>query len=116
MTCYSIQPRDLIFLKSYGFLPFARNIGRNIGKNISKILSSKYSQKLVDRATKAHKTASKRRIQKTTVAMGDLIRIKIADKITRISKTSQINEEEILRERFISPEQRQKIIHDLRLI
>ena len=50
----------------------------------------------------------------------DLIGNKTADKITRVSKTSpqnnpEINEEEILRERFISPERRQKITDDLRL-
>ena len=64
MTCYSVQPRDQIFVKGYGFLSFARNMSRNIGNNISKNLSSKYSQKLLDYAkqsvTNALKTASKR--------------------------------------------------------
>ena len=44
----------------------------------------------------------------------------IADKITRVSKTSpnnnsERNEKEILRERFVPSELRQKIINDLRL-
>ena len=39
MTRYSVQPRDRIFVKGYGFLPFAENMGRNIGKNISQNLS-----------------------------------------------------------------------------
>ena len=26
------QPRDQIFVKGYGFLSFAKNMGRNIGK------------------------------------------------------------------------------------
>ena len=43
MTCYSVQPRDQIFLKDYGFLSFAKNMGKKIGQNISKSLSSKYS-------------------------------------------------------------------------
>ena len=34
--CYSVQPRDRIFVKGYGFLSFTRNIDKNIGKNISK--------------------------------------------------------------------------------
>ena len=34
MAIYSVQPRDRIFVKSYGFLPFAKNIGNNLGKNI----------------------------------------------------------------------------------
>ena len=50
MTCYSVQPRNRIFVKGYGFLSFAKNMGRNIGKNISKNLSSKYNQKLFDHA------------------------------------------------------------------
>ena len=40
MTRYSVQPRDEVFVKGHGFLPFARNMGKNIGKNISKNLSS----------------------------------------------------------------------------
>ena len=53
-------------------------------------------------------------------ATGDLIGNKIADKITRASKTSlknnlKINEEELLREKYVSPDVRQKIIDDLRL-
>ena len=121
MARYSVQPRDQIFVKGYGFLSFAKNMGRRISKNVS----SKYSQKLLDHtkqsATDALKTASKKVIQKTEEATGDLIRNKIADRITKVSKTSpqnnsETNEEEILRERYISPEQKQKIIDDLRLI
>ena len=44
---YLVQPRDLIFVKGYGFLCFAKNKGKNIGKNISKNLSGKYSQKFL---------------------------------------------------------------------
>ena len=32
----SVQPRDRIFVKGYGFPSFAKNMGRNTGKNISK--------------------------------------------------------------------------------
>ena len=51
---------------------------------------------------------------------GDLIDNKIADRVTKISKTLpkknlETNEEEILRERFTPPEVRYKIIDDLRL-
>ena len=56
-------------------------MSRNIGKGISKNLSSKYSQKLLDHVkqsnTGAIKTASKRAIQKTAEATGDLIGIKL---------------------------------------
>ena len=67
------------------------------------------------------KLIQKERFKEEAEAPGDLIGNKIADKITRVSKTlphnnSETNEEEIHRERYISPEQRQKIIDDLRLI
>ena len=79
---YSIEPRDRIYVKGYGFLYFAKNIGKN--------LSNKSSQKIVDTAkestTNPIKTASKRVIQKTAEATGDLIGNKVADKITSISK------------------------------
>ena len=52
-------------------------MGENIGKKISEILRAKCSQKLFDHAkqsaTDALKTTSKRVIQKTTEANGDLI-------------------------------------------
>ena len=80
--CYSIEPRERRYVKGYGFLSFARNIGKN--------LSNKYGQKLVDSAKKsapdALKTASKRAIHKTAEATGDLVGNKIADKIISISK------------------------------
>ena len=40
---YPVPPRDRIFVKGYGFLSFAKNMGKNIGKNISKSLSSECS-------------------------------------------------------------------------
>ena len=64
MTCYSVQSRDRIFVNSYGFLSFAKNMDKNMGKSISRNLSSKYYQKRIDlaihSATDARKTASKR--------------------------------------------------------
>ena len=78
---YSIEPRDRIYVKEYGCLSFAKNMGKN--------LSNKYGQKLLDSAKKfttdAIKTASKRENQKTAEATGDLIGYKIADKITSVS-------------------------------
>ena len=120
MTRYSVQPRDRIFVKRYGFLCLARNVGRSM----SKTLSSIYSEKLLDHAKfliiqsakDALGNSLKKAIQKTA---GNLIGSKIADKTARFSKTSpQKNpktiKEEILRERYISPEKRLKIIDDLR--
>ena len=79
---YSIEPRDRIHVKGYGFLSFV--------KNMRKSLSNKYDQKLFDRAktstTDAIKTESKGAIQKTAEATGDVIGNKIADKIMSVSK------------------------------
>ena len=116
MTRYSVQPRDSISVKGYGFLSFAKNMGKNISKNFS----GKYGQKLLDHAKQSATDLSKKAIQKTAEATGNLVRNKVVDKITRVRKTSpeknsETNEEEILRERFIPPERRQKIIDDLRL-
>ena len=120
---YSIEPRERRYVKGYGFFSFARNIGKNI--------SNKYGQKLVDTsrksATDAIKTASKRAIQKTAKATGDLVGNKIADKITSVSKKSlkkprdeelssnEVNKE-IPKKRYISPKERQQFIDELRLI
>ena len=38
MTRHSVQSRDRIFVKGYGFLSFPKNIGKNIGEIISKSL------------------------------------------------------------------------------
>ena len=106
-------------------MSFAKNIGKN--------LSNKYGQKLLDSAKKsatdAIKTASKRAFQKTAEATGDLIVNKIADKITIISKKfsaehsmelhskNDVNREiEVPQKRYISPEERQQIIDELRLL
>ena len=79
---YSIEPRDRIYVKGYGFLSFAKNMGKS--------LSNKNDQKLLDSVKKsttdAIQTASKRAIQKTAAETSDLIRNKIADKITSVSK------------------------------
>ena len=73
MIRYSVQPRDQKIVKGYGFLSFAKKMD----KSISKSFSGKYSQKLLDYAEQsaadALKTFSKKAIQKTAEATGDLI-------------------------------------------
>ena len=75
---YSIEPRDTVYVKGYGFLSLAKN------------LSNKYSQKLIDAAEKstadALKTASKKAVQKAAEKTSDSFGNKIADKITSVSK------------------------------
>ena len=85
-------------------------------------------QKLLDHATKsatdALKTYSKRIIQKTVEATGDLINNNIADRITKVSKYSQQNnsgtvtnkhDKEPPKERYISQEEKQVNIDELTL-
>ena len=59
---------------------------------MSKSIGSKYNKKLLDNgkqsAIDAIKTASKRAIQNMAEAIGDLIVNKIAEKITKESRTS----------------------------
>ena len=82
---YLIEPKDGIFVKGYGFLSFAKNIGKNLSKIISINLSGKYGQKLLDHT--AVKTALKKAFKKSAEVMGYLIGDKvIADKITKASK------------------------------
>ena len=115
MRC-SLEPRDRVYVKGYGFMSFTRS------------KSNKYGKKLVDTAKKsardAIKTASKRTIQKTAEPTGDLVGNKIADKITSVSRKSTIklptiDEDAELRtpqKRYISPEERQQIIEELKLV
>ena len=125
---YSVQSRDRIFVKGYGFLCFAENTGKNIVKSISQNLGAKYSKKFLDHAkqsaTHAFKTTSERAIQKTAEQTGDLIGNKISNKISEVSKNLQQNnsetvineyDKEIPKTRNISPEERQKVIDELRL-
>ena len=123
-TLFSSTKRSNICKRLWLFF-FAKNMYKYISKSISKNVSSKFSQKRIDHAKhftiNEVKATSKKVIQKTAVAANDLIGNKIVDKTTRVSKTSQknnseTNEEDILKERYTSSEQRQKIIYDLRLI
>ena len=101
---------------------------------MGKSSSNKYGPKIFDCAkrstTDAIKTASKREIQKTAEATGDLIGNKIADKITIVSKkpakklfnnndeTTEEEDAEITahKKRYTSPAERQQIIDELRLV
>ena len=124
---YSTEPRDRIYVKGYGFLSFAKNMGRHTNK-VAKNLNNKYGQKLLDSTKKsttdAIKTASRRAIQKTVEATADLTGDKIADKTTSVLKKSSRhsqkddanNEIDVQKERYISPRERQQVINDLRLV
>ena len=111
------------------FYLLLKKMGKNAGKNISKNLSGDCSQKLLDHSQQsaeiALKTSWKRIIQKTAEATCDLTGNEIANKITKVSKSLLQNDsktvtnehdKEIPKKRYISPEKKQKIIDDLRLI
>ena len=91
-------------------------------------MSGKYSQERLDHAKEsaadALKTTPKRVIQKTEEAAGDLIGNKTADKIIQVSRNSQQNnsetvtnenDNEISKERYLSPEKKQGMINDLKV-
>ena len=105
---YSIEPRERRFVKGYGFMSFARNF------------SDKYSKFLMDKGIDVSltfaKTAGKKILKETAKATEVLIGNKIADKITSASKKShdEVNNE-IPKETYISPKDRQKIIDELKL-
>ena len=69
---YSIEPRDRIYVKDYGFLSFTKNMGTH--------LSNKNSEKLIDSAKKSTKEEP----------TGDLIGNKIADKISASKSSKKI--------------------------
>ena len=74
----------------------------------------------MDIATKtrkdAAKTASKRVVQKTGGATGDLIGNKIADKMTLVGKSEEKGETKKVEEIYIPREKRQQIIDDFHCI
>ena len=121
---YSLEPRERIYVKGYGFLSFAKNRGKNV--------SNKFDQRHLDSAEKsttdAIKSASKRAIQKTAETTGDLIGNKIAYKITSVSKKKSAKgwhnndetEEDVEiaapKKRYVFPEERHQFIDELRLV
>ena len=105
INCYLIEPEDWISLKGYGFLSFAKIMRKSVGKNMSinlgKNLSSNYNLKPFDHskqsATEALKTDSKIAIKEVAAGTtGDLIGIKIGNKITKVSRRSPPNTSEIV--------------------
>ena len=82
---YSLEPGGRIYVKGYGFLSFAKNMGKS--------LSNKYGQKLLDSAKKSTTDAKKQhRKEQFKKATSDLISNKIADKITNVSNKKSMKE------------------------
>ena len=119
------------YVKRYGFMSFTKNLGskyckkflskgisasKGIKNTASRFNQSKYGKVLKNQGTEFGKIAGKKIVQKSADATGHLIGSKIADKITSLKvkeKPQEIIEEE--QEIIIPPDQRQKIINDLRL-
>ena len=99
---YFTEPRFRKYVKSYGFLSFARQFGNKCG------------EKLMDAATKtgidAAKAASKRVVQKTAEATGDLIGNKLADKITSIDNPKEKEKTNNVEEIYNSSEKNKKLL------
>ena len=76
----SVEPKDRIYVKEYGFLYFSKSMGKNLNKT--------YSQKRLDSAKKSGtdpiKTVSKRVIQKSAEATIHLIVTKIAERFKKV--------------------------------
>ena len=90
--------------------------------HLQKQLEINMEKKLMDTPTKtglnAAKTASKRVVQQTAEATGDLIGNKIADRITSVGNSKNKQKEkkdeiDEVEEICVPPEKRQQIINDL---
>ena len=87
-------------------LYFTKNMGKNIIKDIGKNVTGSYSPGMLamhqihakQSATDAFKTASKRTIQKTAEAAGDLIDNKIARKTKKLQNLQQNNSKAVTNE------------------
>ena len=99
---YSTEPKHRKYIKGYVFLAFARKFGDKYGK----ILLNTATKAVIDAA----KAASKRVVQKTSEATGDLIGNKTADKINSVGKSKAKKKVE---GNYIPPEKIQQIIDDL---
>ena len=127
---YSKDNQIRKYVKGYGFMSFAKNVGSKYGKKFlskgiyaskiiqdtaSKFNQSKYGKMLKNQRSEFRKIAGKEILTKSAEATGDLIGSKIADKITSLKVKDKpqemIKEEEII----IPPDQRRQILDDLRL-
>ena len=106
-----------INLKGYGFFSFAKSTGKSLSGSLSKSTSCKYEQKPLDTtkksATHALKIASKRAIQKTAEATGDLGGNKTAEKIRKAASKSthgDLKKSMQIPEPTSIPEKRQKLL------
>ena len=81
-------------------MTFAKNIGKNVITNISKtwVVNTAKSSLIIlnDMLQMRLKLLQKKELKKATEGTGDLIGIKIADRITKVPNASQQNNSEIV--------------------
>ena len=112
---YATEPHGRKYVEGYGFLSFARNLAGSVG---ARKAAKRAREALAKQGKEAALKAGKRALSKTVEATGDLVGQKIADKITRKTKTTkqQDRTETVVQSREFSPEQRQKILRELELL
>ena len=117
------------YVKGYGFMSFAKNLGSKYGEKVmnkgisasKKFNQSKYGKMLKNQGTEFEKIAGKKILAKSAETTGDWIEFKIADKITsfkskekpEVIETEKFPQEE--QEIIILADKRQQILNDLRL-
>ena len=99
MACHSIEPRDCVFVKGYGFLYFAKNMEKNIGKNLKgkhiQLCQLRFKNFWIipnESATDVFKFAPKRVIQKTAETTSDIIANKIADVVAKSYAVAKLHD------------------------
>ena len=85
-----------MFVKGYGCLSLAKNMGKNISKN----LNGKYSPKLLAHTKQSRIdtliATSRKVVQKAAKVAGNLIGNKNANRITKVSRSSLQNNSETI--------------------
>ena len=83
MMRHSIERRDRIYVKGYGFLSFAKNIRKTPAKGWEASMGKRFLMQQICRQQMLLRLTLKRAIQKIVEATVDLVGNKIAEKIAK---------------------------------
>ena len=105
------------YVKGYGFMSFAKNLGSKYGKKVmgkgisvsKKINQSNYGKLLKNQASEFGKIAGKKILTKSAEATADLMGSKITDKITSFKSKEKPQGTEEEQEIIIPPDKIQQI-------
>ena len=126
---YSLETSYRRYEQGQGFMFFAKNIGNKYGRKIydksidvGKSMKKKYGKKILDNSLSTGKDfakiAGKKVLTKSTEATGGLIGNKIADRITKSTRTKAQKEDDKIMEEtqeiLTPPEKREQIIRVLK--